>query len=93
MDDTFNHRLTSLRPLHDWHKNHIKKGGVLFSTYASLKWFIRQHGDELADAGVLLRGSGASQSGHTRLCAHGLQHFFRTGGRITHVSFTNGCEG
>ena len=30
----------------------------MFPTFTSLKWFIRQYGDELENAGVLLRGKG-----------------------------------
>ncbi len=58
MDDSFNQRLSSLRPLYEWHEHHLKRGGVLFPTFTSLKWFVRQHGDELEKAGVLLRGKG-----------------------------------
>lgn len=59
MDDTFNKRLTSLRPLYEWHASHLKQGGLLFPTYSSLKWFIRRHRDELRNAGVLLQGTGS----------------------------------
>ena len=59
MNDSYNQRLTSLRPLFEWHAHHLKRGGVLFPTYSSLLWFIRQHGNELRDAGVLLKASGS----------------------------------
>lgn len=62
MNDSYNTRLTSLRPLYEWHLHHLERGGVLFPTYASLKWFIRQHGDELVEAEVLLRGKGGRAS-------------------------------
>ena len=51
-------KLSDLRPLSEWHEEHIRRGGVLFPTYASLQWFIRQHRSELVDAGVLLTGTG-----------------------------------
>ena len=54
--------LTMLKPLYEWYEYHERKGGVLFPTYSSLKWFVRQHGDQLVDAGVLLRGRGGRPS-------------------------------
>ena len=59
MENPYNGRLTSLRPLFEWHAHHLRQGGVLFPTYSSLKWFIRQHGEELRNAGVLLSGAGS----------------------------------
>jgi hypothetical protein len=54
--------LTELKPLYEWHECHALKGGVLFPTYSSLRWFVRQHGDELVDAKVLIRGKGGRPS-------------------------------
>jgi len=54
--------LTMLKPLYEWYEYHERKGGVLFPTYSSLTWFVRQHGDQLVDAGVLLRGRGGRPS-------------------------------
>ena len=50
--------LTRLRPLHKWHEQHVKHGGSVFPTYASLKWFVRQRRDDLLASGVLIPGKG-----------------------------------
>ena len=49
-----NLKLSKLRPLYEWHAHHMRRGGTLFPTYSSLKWFIRQHQNELINAGVLV---------------------------------------
>ena len=56
------YELTRLKPLRDLYEYHERKGGVLFPTYSSLTWFVRQHGDQLVNAGVLLRGRGGRPS-------------------------------
>ena len=57
MNQNNNLKLSKLRPLYDWHTHHMRRGGTLFPTYSSLKWFIRQHQNELINAGVLVVGA------------------------------------
>ena len=69
--------LTELKPLYEWHECHALKGGVLFPTYSSLQWFVRQHADELVDAKVLIRGKGGrAQPSDTGLWQGGLSPVF-----------------
>ena len=51
--------LTRLRPIHRWHEYHVQQGGSLFPTFASLKWFVRNHKVSLQEAGVLVPGKGS----------------------------------
>lgn len=51
-------RLTSLKPLYMWHEQHLRRGGRLFPTMCSLKWFIRQHRELLITLEVMVPGKG-----------------------------------
>jgi|TARA_B100001939_G_scaffold300599_1_gene276643 hypothetical protein len=62
VENEYDGKLSDLRPLYEWHQEHLNRGGVLFPTFGSLKWFIRQHRDELVNAGVLLIGVGGRVS-------------------------------
>lgn len=62
MGSEYDGKLSDLRPLYEWHEEHLRRGGVLFPSLASLRWFIRQHREELIDAGVLLTGVGGRVS-------------------------------
>ena len=61
-DAEVDYELTELKPLYEWYEYHERNGGVLFPSYSSLTWFVRQHGDQLVDQGVLLRGRGGRRS-------------------------------
>lgn len=54
--------LSDLIPLRSWQLRHRADGGLLFPTFASLEWFVRQNRNELVDSGVLIpqRGSRGS---------------------------------
>ena len=57
MTQTKNLKLSKLRPRYEWHADIIRREERLFPTYSSLKWFIRQHQNELNDSGVLVIGA------------------------------------
>ena len=59
MTKTNNEQLNELTALHKWFVTHKRHGGQVFPTFASLKWFVRQHKVVLVDAEVLVPGKGS----------------------------------